>query len=113
MTIYSPEEMDKYLYDKRYNYTHRGIAFRLLQVLLESKEDGKGIRLKHPIQIVADFIHKESVWEEDDTITELMMETGEKLIKYYSEKDSLCLAVAMANNDDTIDEKYIEVIKRN
>jgi len=99
-----------YTHDERDNYTHKGLAFNTLEQLLIGRE--RGFRLKHPIQIIADLILKESERENRDTITELMMETGEKLLKFYSkeELDHLCLAVMMANNNDGINDKYIEVV---
>ena len=99
-----------YTHDERDDYTHKGLAFNTLEQLLIGRE--RGFRLKHPIQIIADFIYEKSEYLNDEAICELMKETGEKLILYYSEDelDHLGLAVMMANRNDGILDKYIEVV---
>jgi len=100
----------EYIHDERDDYTHKGLAFNTLEQLLIGRE--RGFRLKHPIQIIADFIYEKSEYLNDETICELIKETGEKLILYYSsdELDHLGAAVMMANRNDGILDKYIEVV---
>ena len=99
-----------YTHDERDNYTHKGLAFNTLEQLLIGRE--RGFRLKHPIQIIADFIYEKSEYLNDEAICELIKETGEKLILYYSEDelDNLGAALMGANGDYGINDKYIEVI---
>ena len=101
----------EYVHDERHNYTHRGLAFGVLEDLIIGKE--KGIRLKHPIQIIADFLYEQSEYLSDEAMAELLMKTSDKLIKYYSEKElsELNGALIIAIHDDGINEKYIEVVQ--
>jgi len=107
--------LDSYVYESKppHNHSHKGLAYIILEQLIEFRD--RGIRLKHPIQIVADFINREvEGYEEfyrDEFICDLMKKTSEKLTKYYTcdELDRLCVSL-MEARDNKIDERYIEIV---
>ncbi|MGI9534863.1 MAG: hypothetical protein ACR2NW_07920 [Thermodesulfobacteriota bacterium] len=65
---------EDYLYESQWprNYTHKGLCYTTLEYILSSYNEG--IRLKHPIQIIADFIYKECKYTDREVVSELMKE---------------------------------------
>ncbi len=106
------DKIDQYVYGTDGNITHGGLAYNTLEYIIMHWD--KGIRLKHPIQIVANFVYEQSTYQNSEYMEELLMDTSKELVKYYSEDelDDLCYSVLRANEKYTqfIDERFIEIV---
>jgi len=105
------EESEEIFYKPDHRYTHERLAQMVLEQLNEFRDKGKGIRIKHPIQTVANLVYEMGKYNCKPYMAGLISGISDNLVKYYSYQELDVLRMSLENAQfDTIDKRYIEVI---
>jgi len=103
------EESEEFIYQSNHRFAHERLAQMIIEQFIECKD--KGIRLKHPIQLIASLVYEKSKYNCKAYMAGLMQGLSEDLAKYYSYQELDVLRLSLENvQADVIDKRYIEVL---
>jgi len=103
------EESEEFIYQSNHRFAHERLAQMIIEQFIECKD--KGIRLKHPIQLIANLVYGKSKYNCKAYMAGLIHGLSNDLAKYYSYQELDVLRLSLENAQaDVIDERYIEIV---